>query len=144
MFGEKLKEIEKDYKSRLGDIITTEHASALIGENNAKNLVQSGGVKVEALMSAIEIANNIRTNESLNDLEHNKQFYDENGEPRFVTSKGTQNPNDYSITFRTKRTAGRTGGGCQLSFTGDGEPAPTQLTDDGQAINTETGEVRQV
>ena len=29
-------------------------------------------------MSAIEIANNIRTNESLNDLEHNKQFYDEN------------------------------------------------------------------
>tara|TARA_A100001011_G_scaffold397928_1_gene500555 strand:+ start:1160 stop:3331 length:2172 start_codon:yes stop_codon:yes gene_type:complete len=144
LFGEKLKEIEKDYKSRLGDIITTEHASALIGENNAKNLVQSGGVKVEALMSAIEIANNIRTNESLNDLEHNKQFYDENGEPRFVTSKGTQNPNDYSITFRTKRTAGRTGGGCQLSFTGDGEPAPTQLTDDGQAINTETGEVRQV
>ena len=54
------KEIEKDYKSRLGDIITTEHASALIGENNAKNLVQSGGVKVEALMSAIEIANNIQ------------------------------------------------------------------------------------
>ena len=95
-------------------------------------------------MSAIEIANNIRTNESLNDLEHNKQFYDENDEPRFVTSKGTQNPDDYSITFRTKRTAGRTGGGCQLSFTGDGEPAPTQLTDDGQAIDTATGKVREV
>ena len=51
---------------------------------------------------------------------------------------------DSSITFRTKRTAGRTGGGCQLSFTGDGEPAPTQLTDDGQAIATATGEVKEV
>ena len=95
-------------------------------------------------MSAIEIANNIRTNESLNDLEHNKQFYDEDGEPRFETSKGNQNPNDYSITFRTKRTAGRTGGGGQVSFTGDGEPAPTELTDDGQAINVETGKVEEV
>tara|TARA_Y100000592_G_C5230457_1_gene203612 strand:- start:44 stop:544 length:501 start_codon:yes stop_codon:yes gene_type:complete len=144
LFGNKLKDIEKEYKEKLGDVITEEHASALIGKNNAKNLVQQGGVKVEALMSAIEIANNIRTNESLNDLEHNKQFYDENDEPNFVTSKGTQNPDDYSITFRTKRTAGRTGGGCQLSFTGDGEPAPTQLTDDGQAIDTATGEVKEV
>jgi hypothetical protein len=144
LFGDKLKDIEKEYKEKLGDVITEEHASALIGKNNAKNLVQQGGVKVEALMSAIEIANNIRTNESLNDLEHNKQFYDENDEPNFVTSKGTQNPDDYSITFRTKRTAGRTGGGCQLSFTGDGEPAPTQLTDDGQAIDTATGEVKEV
>ena len=125
----------------MGGIITEEHAASLIGKNNAKNLVQSGGVKVEALMSAIEIANNIRTNESLNDLEHNKQF---NDEPKFVTSKGTQNPDDYSITFRTKRTAGRTGGGCQLSFTGDGKPAPTDLTDDGLAIDVETGKVKEV
>ena len=142
LFGNKLKDIEKEYKEKLGGVITEEHASALIGKNNAKNLVQQGGVKVEALMSAIEIANNIRTNESLNDLEHNKQFYDENDEPKFVTSKGTQNPDDYSITFRTKRTAGRTGGGCQLSFTGDGEPAPLQLTNDGQTVDTETGEVK--
>ena len=143
-FNKKLKDTENDFKQRLGDVITEEHAAALIGKNNVKNLVQRSGVKVESLMSAIEIANNIRTNESLNDLEHNKQFYDDKGEPKFVTSKGTQNPNDYSITFRTKRTAGRTGGGCQLSFTGDGEPAPTQLTDDGQAIDTATGEVKGV
>jgi len=144
LFGQKLKEIEKDYKEKLGGIVTEEHAASLIGKNNAKNLVQSGGVKVEAFMSAIEIANNIRTNESLNDLEHNKQFYDENDEPKFVTSKGTQNPDDYSITFRTKRTAGRTGGGCQLSFTGDGKAAPTDLTDDGLAIDAETGKVKEV
>ena len=74
------------------------------------------------------------------ELEHNKQYYDENGKPKFVTDKGTQNPNDYSITFRTKRTAGRTGGGCQLSFTGDGTPAKNNLQDDGSLTSGETGE----
>ena len=143
-FGKRVAAIENDFKKRLGKVVSLEQAAALIGENNAKNLVQSGGVKPEALMSAIEIANNIRTNESLNDLEHNKQFYDEDGEPRFETSRGTQNPDDYSITFRTKRTAGRTGGGCQLSFTGDGKPAPTELADDGSAIDVETGKVKEV
>ena len=77
MFNKKLSEIEGDYKKILGEAVTLEHAAALVGKNNAKNLVQSGGVKVEALMSAIEIANNIRTNESLYHLEHNKQYYDE-------------------------------------------------------------------
>ena len=58
--------------------------------------------------------------------------------------KGTNNPDDYSITFRTKRTAGRTGGGCQLSFTGDGKPAPTDLNKDGSVIDHKTGEELEV
>lgn len=140
MFGKKVAEIEAKYKTKLGSIITTDHASKLIGSNNAKNLVQSGGVKVESLLSAIEIANNIRTNQTLTELEHNKQYYDDNGNPQFVTDMGTNNPNDYSITFRTKRTAGRTGGGCQLSYTGDGkEVGEYELYDDGNIVDTETG-----
>ena len=139
MFGKKQGEIENKYKTELGSIITIEQAGKLIGENNAKNLVQTGGVKVESLLSAIEIANNIRTNQTLTQLEHNKQYYDENGDPKFVTDNGTNNPNDYSITFRTKRTAGRTGGGCQLSFTGDGEPADIDLNDDGVAVDNKSG-----
>ena len=139
-FGKRVSEIEDDYKQRMGKVITKEHATALIGENNVPNLVQKGGVKIEALMSAIEIANNIRTNNSLNELEHNKQYYDENGEPKFVTDNGNQNPNDYSITFRTKRTAGRTGGGCQLSFTGDGTPPKNNLQDDGSLTDSQTGD----
>lgn len=139
MFGKSLSEIENKYKADLGSIITKEHASALIGENNAGNLVQKSGVKVESLLSAIEISNNIRTNQTLNELEHNKQYYDENGEPKFVTDNGTNTPNDYSITFRTKRTAGRTGGGCQLSFTGDGKPVDIDLNDDGVAVNHKSG-----
>ena len=143
-FDKKVSQIEDKYKKKMGSIITTEKAGKLIGENNAKNLVQKGGVKIEALMSAIEISNNIRTNESLNELEHNKQYYDENGEPKFDTDKGTQNPDDYSITFRTKRTAGRTGGGCQMSYTGDGKPAPTDLNKDGSVVDHKTGKEREV
>ena len=140
IFGNKVAEIEEKYKKELGSIITKEHASKLIGENNAKNLVQTGGVKVESLLSAIEIANNIRTNQTLAQLEHNKQYYDDNDEPKFVTDMGTNNPNDYSITFRTKRTAGRTGGGCQLSFTGDGgEYVQYDLNKDGSMVDTKTG-----
>jgi len=139
MFANELDKIEDKYKAKLGSIITKEHASALIGENNAGNLVQKAGVKVESLLSAIEIANNIRTNQTLTQLEHNKQYYDENGDPKFVTDNGTNNPNDYSITFRTKRTAGRTGGGCQLSFTGDGEPADIDLNDDGVVVDNKSG-----
>jgi hypothetical protein len=138
-FSKRIKTIESGYKERMGKVVTKEHAAALIGENNAPNLVQSGGVKVESLMSAIEIANNIRTNDSLLELEHNKQYYDENGKPKFVTDKGNKNPNDYSITFRTKRTPGRTGGGCQLSFTGDGTPPKNNLQDDGSLTSGETG-----
>ena len=138
-FGKRINAIEGDYKKRMGKVVTKEHAAALIGENNASNLVQTGGVKVEALMSAIEIANNIRTNNSLLELEHNKQYYDENGKPKFVTDVGTKDPNDYSITFRTKRTAGRTGGGCQLSFTGDGKPVENNLQNDGSLTNVQTG-----
>ena len=139
-FSKRVKVIESDYKKRMGKVVTKEHAATLIGENNAGNLVQTGGVKVEALMSTIEIANNIRTNTSLNELEHNKQYYDENGKPKFVTDKGNQNPDDYSITFRTKRTPGRTGGGCQLSFTGDGKTPNTSLNKDGSVTDSQTGE----
>ena len=144
-FQREMKKIDDKFRKLMGGVITKEHAAALIGENNAGNLIERGGkVKPEALLSAIEIANNIRTNETLTELEHNKQFYDENGEPKFVTSKGTNDPNDYSITFRTRRTKGRSGGGCQLSFTGDGKPADVELKDGGEVLDSETGEIKEV
>ena len=92
------------------------------------------------MLSAIEISNNIRTNETLESTEHNKQYFDKDGNPVFKTEKGTRNPDDWSITFRSKRTAGRSGGGCQLSFTGDGTPPKNNLQDDGSLTSGETGE----
>jgi hypothetical protein len=95
------------------------------------------------MLSAIEIANNIRTNETLESTEHNKQFFDKDKKPVFKTSRGTRNPDDWSITFRSKRTKGRSGGGCQLSFTGDGERPETNITQDGtiEDINSKEEEV---
>lgn len=140
-FAEARKAIEGKYKEAMGQVITKEHVAKLLGENNVDNVIGAdGSVKPSVVLSMIEIANNIRTNDSLLDLEHNKQFYDENDDPQFVTSKGTQNPNDYSITFRVNRTAGRSGGGCQLSFTGDGTPPPVDLAADGVAVDHETGQ----
>jgi hypothetical protein len=140
-FAESRKAIESKYKKAMGKVITKEHVAKLLGENNVDNVIGAdGSVKPSVVLSMIEIANNIRTNDSLLDLEHNKQFYDENDDPQFVTSKGTQNPNDYSITFRVNRTAGRAGGGCQLSFTGDGTPPPIDLAADGVAVDHETGQ----
>ena len=144
-FTREMAKIDDKFRKRMGEVITEDHAAALIGKNNVKNLIERGGkVKPEALLSAIEIANNIRTNETLTELEHNKQFYDENNEPKFVTSKGTNDPNDYSITFRTRRTKGRSGGGCQLSFTGDGKPAEIDLKDNGEVLNADSGRIRAV
>ena len=54
-------------------------------------------------------------------------------------------PNDYSITFRTRRTKGRSGGGCQLSFTGDGKPQHHEidLKDNGESIKCfDSGRIR--
>ena len=144
-FTREMAKIDDKFRKRMGEVITEDHAAALIGKNNVKNLIERGGkVKPEALLSAIEISNNIRTNETLTELEHNKQFYDENNDPKFVTSKGTNDPNDYSITFRTRRTKGRSGGGCQLSFTGDGKPAEIDLKDNGEVLNADSGRIRAV
>ena len=140
-FAEKRKKVEKKYMQKMGKVITEEHVTRLIGANNIPNVIQTDGdVKPSVVLSMIEMANNIRTNESLNHLEHNKQYYDEKGDPHFETNEGTQNPNDYSITFRPNRTKGRAGGGCQLSFTGDGTPPPVDLTPDGVLVDHETGQ----
>jgi len=131
LFNDKLSEKEDEFKDRMGDVIQENHLEQLIGKNNVKNAKnRKGQVSPEVILSAIEISNNIKTSNGYG-LEHNKQYYDENGDPKSITDMGTNNPDDYSITFRMKRTAGRSGGGCQLSYTGDGETPDTFLEEDG-------------
>ena len=115
----------------MGNLIGEDKIAQLIGENNKSALGPKGTIRPQNLLSAIEIANNIRTSDGYG-LEHNKQYFEKGGNPKFQTDMGTANPNDYSITFRDKRTPGRTGGGCQLSFTGDGgDVIDTYLGEDG-------------
>jgi hypothetical protein len=117
LFAEKIKEKESELGDKLRKLITDEEIAQLIGKNNVGNLTKNNQILPHNLLGAIEIANNIRTSEGYG-LEHNKQYY-EKGESKFVTQTGTANPDDYSITFRDKRTPGRTGGGVQMSFSGD-------------------------
>jgi hypothetical protein len=87
----------------------------------------------------INDANSIRTSDGFG-LSHNKQYYDSNGEPKFVTVKGNNDPNAYSITYRTRRTAGRAGGGPQYSFSDDGNVPDTMVDSENTAYDTESGD----
>ena len=140
LLSKRMKGIDDKYGKLMAEAVSDEQISTLIGPNNAKNLRRGKQINPAEMLSAIEISNNIRTNETLKSTEHNKQYFDKDGEPVFKTEKGTTNPDDWSITFRRKKTKGRSGGGCQLSFTGDGERPDTNLTDDGTVENIKTGE----
>ena len=139
-FGKRLAGIDKEYATKMGKIMTEERIEKLIGKNNVGNARnKKGEVPVEVALCMINDANNIRTSDGYG-LEHNKQYYDDNGEPRFVTDKGTNDPNDYSITYRTKRTAGRAGGGPQYSFSADGKTPDTMIDSENIAYDTESGD----
>lgn len=141
-FNDALSERENEFKSKLGKIISDSHIESLIGKNNLRNAKnKKGDISPEVLLTSIEIANNIRTSDGYG-LEHNKQYYDEDGNPKSRTDVGSANPDDYSITFRMKRTPGRAGGGCQLSYTGDGVRPEINLEDDG--LLTKNGETLEV
>ena len=138
--AERMESVDEKYGKLMSESVSDEQIGSLIGENNAGNLRRSSKINPAEMLSAIEISNNIRTNETLESTEHNKQYFDKDAKPVFKTQKGTRNPNDWSITFRSKRTAGRSGGGTQLSFTGDGGERPESIiTQDGTIENVKTG-----
>jgi len=141
--AQRMSAVDEKYGNLMSEAVSDDQIGALIGKNNAKNLRRNKLINPAEMLSAIEISNNIRTNETLESTEHNKQYFDKDGNPVFKTEKGTTNPDDWSITFRSKRTAGRSGGGCQLSFTGDGERPDTNITSDGtiEDINSKEEEV---
>jgi hypothetical protein len=131
-FNDEVEKLQEQFGKRLGTIVTPEKAALIVGPNNASELSKKGRVVPEHFLAAVETAGSISTSDGFG-LEHNKQYYDK-GSPRFITERGTSNPDDYSITYRTKITAGRRGGGVQMSFSGDSkigqqpqESAPPEL-----------------
>lgn len=117
-FGKALDESENQLSKELGNLISDEQLAAIVGPNNVKTLRTGKGIKPQNLLGAIEISNNIKTSGGYG-LSHNKQYFDEKGVPMYVTEPGNDNIDDYSITYRDKRTKGRAGGGVQMSFSGD-------------------------
>lgn len=139
-FSARMAKIDKVFGQRMGSIMTPDKIAKLIGENNVGNARNTKGeVSPAVALCMINDANNVRTSEGYG-LSHNKQYYDDNGEPTSKTDKGTPNPNDYSITYRMNRTAGRAGGGPQYSFSGDGEKVDVIASKNGETYDRETGE----
>ena len=117
-YQKELSKFKKDFQVRIQKIVTADKLEKIVGKNNVPNFKTR--MTPDVFLSGVLLAENIRTSGGYG-LEHNKQYYDENGEPTTKTEKGTDNPDDYSLTIRNERTAGRNGGGIQMSFTGDGE-----------------------
>ena len=139
-FSARLSKVEKVYSQRMGSIMTPDKIEKLIGKNNVGNARNTRGeVSPAVALCMINDANNIRTSDGYG-LSHNKQYYDDNGNPTAKTDDGTANPNDYSITYRMSRTAGRAGGGPQYSFSGDGEEVDVVATKSGETYDRKTGE----
>jgi hypothetical protein len=139
-FASQLSEIDKQFSQRMGSIVTPDKIEKLIGKNNVGNIRNSKGeVNPAVALCMINDSNNIRTSGGYG-LSHNKQYYDDEGNPMTKTDKGTDNPDDYSITYRMNRTVGRSGGGPQYSFSGDGEKVDTVIVNGGETYDRETGE----
>ena len=139
-FSSRLSKVEKVYSQRMGSIMTPDKIEKLIGKNNVGNARNTRGeVSPAVALCMINDANNIRTSDGYG-LSHNKQYYDDNGNPTAKTDDGTANPNDYSITYRMSRTAGRAGGGPQYSFSGDGEEVDVVAGKNGETYDRKTGE----
>ena len=96
-----------------------------VGEDNFKKIIGSRNGRVAKkydfgaahFMTGLSLANQIRTSEGFDGVSHNKQYYNK-GELKTSTLKGTTDLDEWYIEFRMYRTAGRSGGGAQVSYIG--------------------------
>jgi hypothetical protein len=123
-YQKELSKFKKDFAVRTQKIVTTEKLEKIVGVNNVPNFKTR--LTPDTFLSTTLLCDNIRTSGGYG-LSHNKQYYDENGTPVSKTDKGTADPNEYSLTIRNERTAGRNGGGILMSFSGDGERPAGEL-----------------
>lgn len=123
-FQKELSTFKKEYQTKIQKIVDVDKLKDIFGENNVPNFKTR--LTPDVLLSGILLTENIRTSGGYG-LEHNKQYYTDAGEPMYKTEAGNDNPDDYSLTIRNERTAGRNGGGIQLSYTGDGKRPTGEL-----------------
>jgi hypothetical protein len=68
-------------------------------------------------MSGLSFANQVVTSNGYEGVTHNKQYYD-NGVLKSTPVAGTIDRDEWYINFRMYKTAGRGGGGAQVSYIG--------------------------
>ena len=120
-WGKLQKDILKDpslveLNTQLKSLVSVEKFSKLIGSRNGR-VADKYDFGAAHFISGLSLANQIVTSNGYEGVTHNKQYYD-NGVLKNTTVAGTTDRDEWYINFRMYRTAGRSGGGAQVSYIG--------------------------
>ena len=120
-WGKLQKDILKDpslveLNTQLKSLVSVEKFSKLIGSRNGR-VASKYDFGAAHFISGLSLANQIVTSNGYEGVTHNKQYYD-NGVLKNTTVAGTTDRDEWYINFRMYRTAGRSGGGAQVSYIG--------------------------
>ena len=115
------KDILKDptmveLNSKLKKVVSVEKFSKIIGSRNGR-VASKYDFGAAHFMSGLSFANQVVTSNGFEGVTHNKQYYD-NGTLKNTTVAGTIDRDEWYINFRMYKTAGRGGGGAQISYIG--------------------------
>lgn len=120
-WGKLQKDILKDpslveLNTQLKSLVSVEKFSKLIGSRNGR-VASKYDFGAAHFISGLSLANQIVTSNGYEGVTHNKQYY-ANGVLKNTTVAGTTDRDEWYINFRMYRTAGRSGGGAQVSYIG--------------------------
>lgn len=115
------KDILKDptmveLNSKLKKVVSVGKFSKIIGSRNGR-VASKYDFGAAHFMSGLSFANQVVTSNGFEGVTHNKQYYD-NGTLKNTTVAGTIDRDEWYINFRMYKTAGRGGGGAQISYIG--------------------------
>lgn len=105
-----------ELNTKLKEVVTVEKFSKIIGSRNGR-VADKYDFGAAHFMSGLSFANQVVTSNGYEGVTHNKQYYD-NGTLKNTTVAGTIDRDEWYINFRMYKTAGRGGGGAQISYIG--------------------------
>ena len=120
-WGKLQKDLLKDpimveLNTKLKEVVSVEKFSKIIGSRNGR-VAEKYDFGAAHFMSGLSFANQVVTSNGYEGVTHNKQYYD-NGTLKNTTVAGTTDRDEWYINFRMYKTAGRGGGGAQISYIG--------------------------
>jgi hypothetical protein len=115
------KDILKDptmveLNTKLKEVVSVDKFSKIIGSRNGR-VADKFDFGAAHFMTGLTLANQIVTSAGYDGVTHNKQYYN-NGTLKSSTVAGTIDRDEWYINFRMYKTAGRGGGGAQVSYIG--------------------------
>jgi hypothetical protein len=105
-----------ELNQKMQKLVSVEKFTKMIGSRNGK-VATKYDFGAAHFMSGLAFANQVVTSNGYEGVTHNKQYYD-NGTLKNTTVAGTMDRDEWYINFRMYKTAGRGGGGAQVSYIG--------------------------